>query len=636
MKRSQNKYDLVVVGGGHAGIEASLIAQKMGINVILVSMDVGAVGRMSCNPAIGGLAKGQMVKELDVLGGHMAMFADACTLQSKTLNLSKGRSVWSPRSQIDKIKYEKTVQKHIKKSGLPLIEGEAISITQKGGKLQSVVLSSGEEIFCSSAVLTCGTFLNGLIHVGEKKIKAGRMGEESSVGITEALRSLGFLSGRLKTGTPPRIKKSSVNWKKGEAGFGDKKPKALSYNTKKFKPKDEPCFAFRTNKKTHNLILKNINRSPMYSGDIDSSGPRYCPSIEDKVYKFSHNPSHILQLEPEWTNSDQIYVNGFSTSLPEDIQLKCLRSVEGLEKVEFLRPGYAIEYDFFFPSQLKNTLETKKIEGLFFAGQINGTSGYEEASSQGLIAGINASLKIKGEGELRLKRSDAYIGVLIDDLVIKDTNEPYRMFTSRAEYRLQLRASNADQRLLKYSKKLNLIDKKLIKDLTKKVKKTKDVEDILNKTNINPDDINSFLKKVGEKEISEPMKASNLLKRPKVLLKNLPKIEKIKMTSINKNFIEEILFEAETKIKYSGYINRQKAEIEKTKVYEDMLIPNDFDYNEIKSISNESREKLLQILPETIGQAQRINGIRPTDISILLVYLKRWFHVKRNINLKKK
>ena len=636
MKRSQNKYDLVVVGGGHAGIEASLIAQKMGINVVLVSMDVGAVGRMSCNPAIGGLAKGQMVKELDVLGGHMAMFADACTLQSKTLNLSKGRSVWSPRSQIDKIKYEKTVQKHIKKSGLPLIEGEAISITQKGGKLQSVVLSSGEEIFCSSAVLTCGTFLNGLIHVGEKKIKAGRMGEESSVGITEALKSLGFLSGRLKTGTPPRIKKSSVNWKKGEAGFGDKKPKALSYNTKKFKPKDEPCFAFRTNKKTHDLILKNINRSPMYSGDIDSSGPRYCPSIEDKVYKFSHNPSHILQLEPEWTNSDQIYVNGFSTSLPEDIQLKCLRAVEGLEKVEFLRPGYAIEYDFFFPSQLKNTLETKKIEGLFFAGQINGTSGYEEASSQGLIAGINASLKIKGEGELRLKRSDAYIGVLIDDLVIKDTNEPYRMFTSRAEYRLQLRASNADQRLLKYSKKLNLIDKELIKDLTKKVKKTKDVEDILNKTNINPDDINSFLKKVGEKEISEPMKASNLLKRPKVLLKNLPKIEKIKMTSINKNFIEEILFEAETKIKYSGYINRQKAEIEKTKVYEDMLIPNDFDYNEIKSISNESREKLLQILPETIGQAQRINGIRPTDISILLVYLKRWFHVKRNVNLKKK
>ena len=636
MKRTKDKYDLVVVGGGHAGVEAALIAQKMKVNVVLVSMDIKSIGRMSCNPAIGGLAKGQMVKELDVLGGHMAMFADKCTLQSKTLNLSKGRSVWSPRSQIDKIKYEKTVQRYIKSVGLPVLEGEAISISEKKGKIESVMLSSGKEIFCSSAVLTCGTFLNGLIHIGDKKIKAGRMGEENSIGITESLKSFGFLSGRLKTGTPPRIKRSSVNWDAGDAGFGDKKPKALSYNTKKFQPKNEPCFSFRTNKRTHNLILKNLSRSPMYSGDIDSSGPRYCPSIEDKVYKFSHNPSHILQLEPEWTNSDQIYVNGFSTSLPEDIQLKCLRTVDGLERVEFLRPGYAIEYDFFFPSQLKNTLETKKIKGLFFAGQINGTSGYEEASSQGLMAGINASLQIKKKGELRLKRNDAYIGVLIDDLVIKDTNEPYRMFTSRAEYRLQLRASNADQRLLKYSKKFNLLDEKMIKNLTKKVKKTKEVEDILHKKNIKPIDINPFLKSVGEKEIKQPTRASVLLKRPKVLLKNLPKIKEIKMISINKIFIDEILFEAETKIKYSGYINRQKEEIERTKLHEDMIIPSDFDYNEIKSISNESREKLLQILPETIGQAQRINGIRPTDISILLVYLKRWFHVKRNINLKKK
>jgi len=630
VKRIIKKHDLVVVGGGHAGIEAALISQKMGIDVLLVSMEKKSIGRMSCNPAIGGLAKGQMVKELDVLGGYMGFFADKCTLQSKTLNLSKGRSVWSPRSQIDKIKYETTVQKYLKQIKLPVIEGEAVLISEKNGKIKSVVLADGKEIFCKAAILTCGTFLNGLIHVGEKKIKAGRMGEENSVGITESLKELGFRAGRLKTGTPPRIKRSSVKWSVGVAGYGDKKTKPLSYRTKRFNPKDEPCFAFRTNEKTHDLILKNISRSPMYSGDIDSSGPRYCPSIEDKVYKFSHNPSHILQLEPEWSNSKQIYVNGFSTSLPEDIQLKCLQTVEGLNNVEFLRPGYAIEYDFFFPSQLKSTLETKKVGGLFFAGQINGTSGYEEASAQGLVAGINASLKIKKEEPLQLKRNEAYIGVLIDDLVIKDTKEPYRMFTSRAEYRLQLRASNADQRLLKYSKKLNLLDDKTLKALEKKTKETEKLVSYLGKKSIKPKDINDSLKAVGEKPIKESTKAAILLKRPRVFLKDFPKNKEIDNKKYKKEYIEEILFEAETEIKYSGYINRQKAEIEKTKVYEDMIIPKDFNYNEIKSISNESREKFLSILPETIGQAQRINGIRPTDISILLVYLKRWFHVKRN------
>ena len=619
-----------MVGGGHAGLEAALISQKMGVSVLLVSMDKKSIGRMSCNPAIGGLAKGQMVKELDVLGGSMGVFADRCTLQSKTLNLSKGRSVWSPRSQIDKIKYEKTVQKHLQQTKLPVVEGEAIVVSEKNGKIESVVLASGDEILCEAAILTCGTFLNGLIHVGEKKIKAGRMGEESSVGITESLKGLGFLSGRLKTGTPPRIKRDSVEWSVGLPGFGDKNPKPLSYRTKKFSPKDEPCFAFRTNEKTHDLILKNISRSPMYSGDIDSSGPRYCPSIEDKVYKFSHNPSHILQLEPEWSNSKQIYVNGFSTSLPEDIQLKCLKTVRGLNNVEFLRPGYAIEYDFFFPSQLKSTLETKKISGLFFAGQINGTSGYEEASSQGLIAGINASLKIKKEKPLQLKRNEAYIGVLVDDLVIKNTKEPYRMFTSRAEYRLQLRASNADQRLLKYSKKFGLLDDKILKKLDKKTKETEKLVNYLGKKSIKPEEINDSLRSVGEKPIKEPTKAASLLKRPRVFLKDFPKNKKINKKEYEKEYAEEILFEAETEIKYSGYINRQKAEIEKTKIYENMTIPKGFDYSEIKSISNESREKLLSILPETIGQAQRINGIRPTDISILLVYLKRWFHVKRN------
>ena len=628
MKRINNKCDLVVVGGGHAGIEAALVAHKLGIDVVLVSMDIKAIGRMSCNPAIGGLAKGQMVRELDVLGGVMGFFADQATLQSKTLNLSKGRSVWSPRSQIDKIKYEKVVQKYIKDVGLSVIGGEVIKINEVGGSVNSVIFSDGSELFCKAAILTCGTFLNGLIHIGEEKIKAGRLDEKRSEGITESLLSFGFNAGRLKTGTPPRIKKSSVDWSFGLAGYGDKKPKALSYKTKKFLPKDEPCFAFRTNQTTHELILENLTKSAMYSGETMAAGPRYCPSIEDKVYKFSQNPSHILQLEPEWTNSKQIYVNGFSTSLPEKIQLQCLRSVEGLNSVEFLRPGYAIEYDFFFPSQLKTSLETKGISGLFLAGQINGTSGYEEASAQGLLAGINAAQKIIGAPPLLLKRNDAYMGVLIDDLVLKDTNEPYRMFTSRAEYRLQLRASNADQRLLKYSTKLGLLEKNLLKDLDKKNKATQDIVLQLEKENIGPKEINGHLSSVGENNITEPIKISQLLKRPQVKIGvfDLPVFKKIKKKYPSHS--EEILLEAETIIKYGGYINRQKEEIEKLKIYEEMFIPSTFDYKKIKSISNEGREKLMSVLPETIGQAQRIPGIRPTDISILLVYLKRSFHVK--------
>ncbi len=441
--------------------------------------------------------------------------------------------------------------------------------------------------------------------------------------------SLGFKAGRLKTGTPPRIKKSSVNWSVGIPGYGDKNPKPLSYKTKKFLPKDEPCFAFRTNKNTHELILKNLSKSAMYSGETMAVGPRYCPSIEDKVFKFSKNPSHILQLEPEWTKSKQIYVNGFSTSLPEEIQLECLRTVDGLDNVEFLRPGYAIEYDFFFPSQLKTSLESKNISGLFFAGQINGTSGYEEASSQGLLAGINASQKILERPPLLLKRNDAYIGVLVDDLVLKDTNEPYRMFTSRAEYRLQLRSSNADQRLLKYSKKLNLLDEDLLKKLNKKNKKTSELVKYLKKETISPKKINKILISYGESIISEPTKINQLLKRPLIGIKDFDSSYFDNIKKDYPSYFQEILFEAETIIKYSGYIDRQKEEIEKIKVYEEMLISKDFDYNKIKSISNEGREKLKSILPETIGQAKRIPGIRPTDISILLVYLKRSFHVKQ-------
>ena len=629
MKRQDKKFDLVVVGGGHAGIEAALIAHKRGVKTLLISMDKNSVGRTSCNPAVGGLAKGQMVKEVDVLGGMMGAFADLSTLQSKTLNKSKGRSVWSPRSQIDKNLYEKIAQGYIKKVGLEVLEAEVVSLYIKNNSILGVFLRDKTKISCSSVVLTCGTFLNGLIHIGKEQIKAGRYGEKRSEGITENLNSLGLVSGRLKTGTPPRIKRSTVDWKKGEAGYGDKKPSPLSYRTERFSPKNEPCYSFRTNKKTHELILQNLSSSAMYSGKNMATGPRYCPSIEDKVYKFDQNPSHVLQLEPEWTMSEQIYVNGFSTSLEEKIQLKSLRTVKGLEEVEFIRPGYAIEYDFFYPSQLKNTLESKAISGLFMAGQINGTSGYEEASSQGVIAGINSSCFILNEEPLVLKRNDAYIGVLIDDLILKDTDEPYRMFTSRAEYRLQLRSSNADQRLLEKSKKYKLLDNKTLKSLSKKVENTKKIVKHLENNNIKPKIINTRLEELNEKAINEPTRISNILKRPKVSISDF-KIDVVQLeNSLTTHMKEEIFFEAETIIKYSGYINRQKEEIDKIKVYEEMIIPEQFDYNNIKSLSNESREKFINIKPQTIGQAQRINGIRPSDISILLVYLKRPFHVKQ-------
>jgi len=469
VKPSSPFFDVIVVGGGHAGAEASLVCVKLGLSVSLVTINPRAVGRMSCNPSIGGLAKGQLVREIDVLGGVMGRVSDISALQYKMLNRSKGRAVWSPRAQIDKRRYEQEVLRRVSLSeGLSVLRGEVVKINTSGGGVSGVVLLSGEKLFCRALIITCGTFLNGLIHVGEQKTRAGRMGEKHSHGITESLHSLGFSSSRLKTGTPPRIKTSSIDFSKCSVSPGDKDPSPFSYFTSVFTSPNLPCYITKTNAASHKIINKNMHLSPMFTGDIVGRGPRYCPSIEDKIYRFPKRDEHYLYLEPEWHNSNQVYLNGFSTSLPMSTQIKALRAVPALKNLELLRPGYAIEYDFFPPSQLKITLESKALSGLFLAGQINGTSGYEEAAGQGLVAGINSAMFVLNKRPLLSSREDSYLGVMLDDLTTKDTLEPYRMFTSRAEYRLLLRYSNAERRLIKHSDKHNLLTKAELSLLQKK------------------------------------------------------------------------------------------------------------------------------------------------------------------------
>ena len=609
-------WDVVVVGGGHAGVEASLISKHLGCRVLMVTMDVAALGRMSCNPAIGGLAKGQIVREIDVLGGKMATFADQTGIQFKTLNKTKGRAVWSPRAQIDKRVYERTVVREVKKKNIALLEGEVVSVSVSGEKISGVELRSGEKIKTRSLIVTSGTFLSGIIHVGDRKTLAGRMGEERSEGLTESLLSLGFRSGRLKTGTPPRLNKHSIDWSKTKIEQGDKNPVPFSYFTGEFKPKNELCHLVNTNESTHEIISKNQNKSPMFSGDIGGVGPRYCPSIEDKVHRFSHRSSHGLFLEPEWENSDQIYLNGFSTSLPEDIQIKALREIEGLEKVEFFRPGYAIEYDFFPPAQLKNTLETKDVSGLFFAGQMNGTSGYEEAAAQGLLSGINAASYVKEKEPLVLERSSSYIGVMVDDLITKDTLEPYRMFTSRAEYRLMLRISNTADRLQKDSEKHNLLpfDKKRV--LLDVISKKTEINNKL-KTSIKPDQVSLKVR------ISQAKPAKDLIKRPGFSIKDLPLNFNRDSDLLPLWLVNDIVFDVESEIKYEGYINRHLSEIEKLKKHEKTKIPKNFKYGSIKGLSKEAVEKFNLIKPETVGQANRISGIKPSDSTILIINILR-------------
>ena len=613
-------YDVIVVGGGHAGCEAAAAAANLGSKTMLVTMNMQTIGQMSCNPAMGGIAKGQIVREIDALGGYSGIIADKSAIQFKMLNLSKGPAMWSPRTQNDRMLFAEEWRLTLENTpNLDFFQDMVKNIIIENGKVAGVITNIGVEIRGKAVVLTNGTFLNGLIHIGEKQFGGGRMGEPKAFGITEQLVSLGFEAGRMKTGTPVRIDGRSLDYSKMEEQKGDENPQKFSYlDTPKLK-EQRSCYITYTNETVHDILRSGFDRSPMFNGTIQSIGPRYCPSIEDKINRFAERNRHQLFVEPEGWKTVEIYVNGFSSSLPEDIQAKALRHVPGFENAKIFRPGYAIEYDYFPPTQLKHTLETKLIENLFFAGQINGTTGYEEAAGQGLIAGINAHNKVHSKDEFTLSRDEAYIGVLIDDLITKGTEEPYRMFTSRAEYRLLLRQDNADIRLTEKSYNIGLASEERLRKVEEKIKKSGELEEFLKELSLKPNVINPILEENESNPVDQAYRASQILTRPNINLEKLSKIEII--GNKTSEYSEEIQEQAEINIKYKGYIEKEKENVAKLQRMENIKIPDDFNFSKVASLSSEALQKMNNIRPKNIAQASRISGVSPADINVLLIYL---------------